>query len=64
MAGAILALEVMVVPEGYAQLRRNVIDGKLSFDKAVAKVRNQSDKETGRPGSPASMHPTRTHGLG
>ena len=45
-AGAILALEGMVEPEGYAQLRRNVIDGKLSFDEAVAKVIEQSKRQT------------------
>ena len=37
-AGAILALEGMIEPEGYAQLRQEVIDGKLSFDEAVAKA--------------------------
>ena len=37
-AGAILVLERMVEPEGYAQLRQEVIDGRLSFDEAVAKV--------------------------
>ena len=47
-AGAILALERMVEPEGYAQLRQAVIDGTLSLDEAVVKVIEQSKKKTGR----------------
>ena len=47
-AGAILALEGMVEPEGYAQLRQDVIDGTLSLDEAVVEVIEQSKKKTER----------------
>ena len=47
-AGAILALEGMIEPEGHAQLRQEVIDGKLSFDEAVAKVKERSAREASR----------------
>ena len=35
---AILALEHMVEPSGYARLRQDVIDGKLSIPAAVAQL--------------------------
>ena len=35
---AILALEHMVEPVGYAPLRQDVIDGRLSIPEAIARV--------------------------
>jgi len=35
---AILALEHMVEPAGYAKLRQEVIDGKLSIPDAIARL--------------------------
>ena len=35
---AILALEHMVEPAGYALLRQDVIDGRLSIPEAVARI--------------------------
>jgi len=35
---AILALENMVEPQGHAQLRKDIVDGKLSIPAAVQKI--------------------------
>ena len=35
---AILALENMVEPQGHAQLRKDIVDGKLSIPDAVQKI--------------------------
>lgn len=49
---AILALENMVEPEGFAELRKAVIDGTMSFDEAVAQLVAQAKSRNGA--SPAT----------